>query len=368
MVTTAALAWRTMGRSEFQKHVAVLQLDTKRDNLPTLLVKMQPWTREELNELRQFNADIAGDWPFQLLEDPTDRVQSFLSTAFYSGELPKALVASMDYRVEPATDNRPYFNFLRKKPGPLTGNAEVYLDWPTATVLNSQLRKNVIPMDLIHLIVTSVVSLFFAVIFIIVPLYFADVGRVRWKFKYASLVYFACLGAGFITVELVFIQLFMKLIGFPVYTYSTVIFTLLLSAGLGSFSSGKLGVAPDRRWSWPFVGILSTGVALLLVHAPVFDIFLATPEAVRIAVAAALIFPLGFFLGMAFPLGIVTLKDEPRGAIAWAWGVNGLFTVIGGLASVVSSMLLGHGMTLVLALMTYVIAFGVFSRMRTAAA
>jgi hypothetical protein len=176
--------------------------------------------------------------------------------------------------------------------------------------------------------------------------------------------YFSCLGAGFITLELVFIQKFMHLIGSPLYTYSTVIFTLLLGAGIGSAASERLGIGSQRRWAFPFVAIIVIGLALIAIYPPLAKLALALPLLGRAAVAAVMIFPLGFFLGMPFPLGILAIANQPRGAIAWAWGMNGLFTVIGGLASVFLGLELGFNFTIVIALALYACALAVFRRMR----
>ncbi len=50
MVTTAAKGWKNMGRTNFRAHVLVFQArDGVQDNLPTLLIRMRPWTREEVD-------------------------------------------------------------------------------------------------------------------------------------------------------------------------------------------------------------------------------------------------------------------------------------------------------------------------------
>jgi len=67
------------------------------------------------------------------------------------------------------------------------------------------------------LIVTGASALIFALLFTIIPLLFAKTGREKWQGKGNFLVYFSCLGLGFIVFELVFIQIFMKLIGYPLY-------------------------------------------------------------------------------------------------------------------------------------------------------
>jgi hypothetical protein len=211
--------------------------------------------------------------------------------------------------------------------------------------------------------VSCFASLFAAGIFIFLPLSFSKAGKSsNWPRKKSALLYFSCLGAGFIILEWIFIQIFMKLIGYPLYTYSTVVFVLLIAAGAGSFFSMKWGITPTNRWTWPFIGILITGSLLLTIHSYVFDIFLASTLLIRIIVAVLLLIPLGFFLGMPFPLGILAIEKQPAGSIAWAWGLNGLFTVVGGLLSLILSILIGFQGTILVALAIYFLAFLIFAR------
>ena len=370
MVTTAALAWKQLGRGDFQKHVAVFELgeDGYVDHLPTLLIKMKPWTEAEINELKVvfFNFPIKHNVPFRFVENPLRSEESFLSPPFYSGTVPNELAEKVQYRVIPATDDKPYFAFFRKRMGgePAAADPASFTSSSMAGLLKSQRVAWFLSMDIVHLVMTAVCSLFYAGLFIGLPRYFSNVGRTKWPQKGTSLLYFSCLGSGFIIFELVFIHVFMHFIGFPLYTYATVIFTLLIAAGIGSGYSSRLGVSVSDRWRWPFLGILLSGIGLLVSHAYIFDLFLASATAVRVIIAAALMFPLGFFLGMPFPLGILALVHQPQGAIAWAWGLNGLFTVIGGLASVLLSLLFGFKAALWVAFIIYLIAFGLFSRLR----
>ncbi len=369
MVTTAALAWKQLGRSDFQKHVVVFESgnDNYVDYLPTFLVKMKPWTYEELNELKKLLFGLSTrDNTFSLVQNPLHPEGSFLSPVFFTGKVPIDLAQRVGFRLTPATDDRPYFAFLRKSmnPEPVKVDTQEFMSASMAGHLNWQRIGRFFTMDTIHLVVTAACSLFYAGLFILLPLYFSDVGRAKWPQKSSFLLYFSCLGSGFIIFELAFIHIFMHFIGFPLYTYATVIFTLLIAAGIGSGCSKKLGVGVANRWSWPFLGILISGMSLLILHPYIFDFFLASAPEIRVIVAAAVMFPLGFFLGMPFPLGILALQHQPRGSIAWAWGLNGLFTVIGGLASVLFSLLLGFKITLLAALTVYVIAFWLFSRFR----
>lgn len=363
MVSTAALAWKQMGKEDFLKHIIVLEAVKEgfQDNLPTLLIKMQPWTEEEIKEVASHFHPV-----IKMVVHPLQPEGNMLSDEFFEGDIAQQTLDRVNYRVEASTDNKPYFNFLRQSFSKLDADPENYLNYSTASLLNSQLKKGWIPTDVVHLIVTGGASLFFIVLFLFVPLYFSKAGRISWRGKIYSLVYFSCLGAGFIIFELIFIQIFMKLIGYPLYTYSTIVFALLLAAGIGSALSGKVGISPSSRWFVPFVGVVACSILILLVYQHYFELFLQSSTLVRIFAASALIFPLGIFLGMPFPLGILTIEKQPQGSIAWAWAMNGLFTVIGGLGSVLLSIFYGFQLTMIVAMIIYIVAFLTYSRLRSA--
>lgn len=391
VITTAALAWRQLGRQDFQRHVMIFEMQGVADTLPTILIKMTPWSAEEVAAARDFMsrpwndeekttlrgmfehdvaegdvaaAAIADGVEVRLVQNPLDPEHGFLEPAFFSGEFDQTLAARAPYRLNPTTDDRPFFSMLRKEVRHIDPDPGQFVSFAIAAIMNSQMRGGHVAMDIVHLQVTAVVSLLFAIAFVVVPLRFAPVGREGFAHRAALVVYFASLGAGFIIIELVFVQIFMKLVGVPLYTYATVIFTLLFGAGIGSLCSGLLGIDPKRRWWWPFVGTLVCGAALLTLHDAVFHHFLAADLALRAAVAALLIFPLAFCLGMPFPLGILAISGRATGAVAWAWALNGLFTVIGSLASVLLALWFGFQTTVLMALGIYVLAALAFTRLR----
>jgi hypothetical protein len=299
----------------------------------------------------------------RLVENPLDPPKSFLSSDFYSGDFPQALADQMPYDATPRTDNRPYFRFMRKHIEYLMPDKRLFVDVGTATDLNMSLQSG-IPMDWLHLFLTGGASVIFVFLFVFVPLRFSAVGRQVGAAALPLLTYFSCLGAGFISIELVFIQKFMHLIGSPLYTYSTVIATMLLSAGLGSTMSEKLGINSRQRWAIPFIGILLLGTLLILIYPWAAHLALSLDQWSRILVSFLLIFPLGFFLGMPFPIGVLAIADKPRGAVAWAWGMNGLFTVVGGLGSVLLSLFFGFNAAIYTALSLYALSLLIFRPMR----
>jgi len=364
MITTAALAWRRLGLTGFRRHVAFYFSPTQL-TLPTLLIKMRPWTPAEIASLSSFlgSPKLAPQDRLSLMEDPLDPAKSFLPAVFYSGSYPAWLARRVPVNFAPATDDQPYYGALREHLGFASATPGNFLDPGTVYVLNASIVRG-LPMDVIHLMFTAAGSAFFIILLVLVPLRFSRVGRENGAAAVPLLTYFSCLGAGFIILELVFIQKFMNLIGSPLYTYSTVIFTLLCGAGLGSVASERLGLTPHRRWSLPFLAVILIGLALIVWYPHIARLVLAQPLAGRVALSGALLFPLGFFLGMPFPLGVLAIRHQPRGAIAWAWGMNGIFTVAGGLLSVLLSLERGFDFTLLVALGCYGGALAVFAHMR----
>ncbi|MCH2191030.1 MAG: hypothetical protein MK188_08915, partial [Gammaproteobacteria bacterium] len=352
MVATASKAWKNLGRGNFRDHVLVSEYDgSGQDNLPTMMIKMSPWTSAEVAKVKSYLSHTR--YPV----DPFNPEGSFLTDDFFVGALPQELLDKVPYRIEEPTDNKPFFNSLRLSLDTLPkANPDLFVNESVSGLLNSQ-KSTGFPIDVMHLIVSAGVAMFFALIFTVGPLLFAKTGREKWPGKGAFMTYFACLGMGFIILELVFIQVFMKVIGFPLYTYTVVLFTFLFGAGLGSLASEKLHLK-ERNQLWvPFAGIVVSTLLVILAKFFLFDYLLELRTIVRIIASVALIFPLTFFLGMPFPLGILSVEDKPYGTVAWAWGLNGLFTVAGGVFCAIFSVYHGFLATIFVALIIYLIAY-----------
>lgn len=349
MILTAARAWKEMGRKDFEKHV-LLYYGGQWYNLPLLLIKMQPWTEEEVAKVHGLMHE-----GFTRVHNPLEPEKSGLDPAFFTGTLPPALLAKIPYRMDVPTDDKPFFNHLRKQFKPVSMN-DPYVETSIKVLLNDSIKHG-LPMDVIHLIVSAGAALIIAVVCLFGPLLFSRVGREPWSGKASFVGYFACLGAGFIAIELVFIQFFHKLVGFPLYTYASVVFAFLLSAGIGSYVTDATDLHKKKLFKFlPFIGIPIYGVLLLLLKDPLLNYFLQWPTIARMASAVVLIAPLGFCLGMPFALGIASSYGKGRGAVGWAWAVNGLFTVLGSVFSILLAIYIGFTDTLYLAFALYLLA------------
>lgn len=359
MITAAATAWRELGLNDFQRHVFVMEAIHTADNLPTMMIKMTPWTEAEIEKAETLLNYNRG---FHFVVHPFDSDKNYLTDDFLTGTLESEKLKAIPYRVAAPTDDNPFFNFIRKSLAVEAIDDSKFVNRSAAFLLNKR-REAGFPLDVLHLFVTGAASILFALIVLGIPLLFSRTGRTKWAGKMTFMGYFACLGAGFIIIELVLIQMFMKLIGFPTYTYATAVFSMLLGAGLGSAASARLQSDSLKQLRIPFFAALVCIALVLVFRDPIFHVALQADLAVRIAIAVAMLLPVGFFLGMPFPIGITLAKDKPEGTVAWCWAMNGLCTIVGGLLSVILSIYLGFTITIVAVSMLYVLAVLLLARM-----
>ena len=155
----------------------------------------------------------------------------------------------------------------------------------------------------------------------------------------AWLAYFAALGLGYIMVEIALLQRFLLFLGQPIYTYAVILAGLLIFTGAGSWIAGRM--KQTHALSRSLLIALAVVVITALITPPVFQIFLGYALAVRIAISLLLVAPLGLSLGMPFPLGLRLASAQTTSIGAWAWGVNGFFTVIGTVLALILGMIFG---------------------------
>jgi hypothetical protein len=94
--------------------------------------------------------------------------------------------------------------------------------------------------------------------------------------------------------------------------------------------------------------------ALVLPHA--VPALLPLPLAARIAVAILLVAPLGFAMGIPFPRGLISVGHGPFPGPPFYWGLNGIFSVVGSLATMVAAVTLGFQVAMVAGSLLYVVA------------
>jgi hypothetical protein len=184
----------------------------------------------------------------------------------------------------------------------------------------------------------------------------------------AWLAYFGALGAGFMLIEVAVLQHFVLLLGHPVYSLTVTLFSLLLGTGIGSLAGRRV---PDARVAEvtlrALVLVIVAAVAAAFLLPRFIDLAIAWPLPVRVVAAAAVLTPLGILLGRPMPGGIRLLARHDPGLVAWGWGMNGAFSVIGATLAVFIAMNWGFSAALVTGAVVYAAA-GAALRSRAAAA
>ena len=67
-----------------------------------------------------------------------------------------------------------------------------------------------------------------------------------------------------------------------------------------------------------------------------------------------------FPMGTAFPCGVGKIRQYGESAVAWSWGINGVFSVVGILLAEIVAMEFGYSMLLGGAALCYVLALVVY--------
>jgi hypothetical protein len=155
--------------------------------------------------------------------------------------------------------------------------------------------------------------------------------------------------------EIVLIQRFVLFLGYPTYALSVVLFSMLVFAGIGSALSSRW--RDSRRAlliDLALVDVLITASAFFLQ--PMLRSLLDLPFAARVVVAVACLAPFGILLGMAMPIGLRRLSEMYPDAVAWAWGVNGVASVVASVLAVFIALYFGFATTTLCAAGCYVVA------------
>jgi hypothetical protein len=171
-----------------------------------------------------------------------------------------------------------------------------------------------------------------------------------------ALGYFTALGLGYLFVELTLMQKSALFLGHPTYSIAVTLLTLLLASGLGSGFAARLNAPMHcvaRGAALAVVGILA--VSEVGLH-PLFVGLLPAPFGVRVVALVVVTFPLGFVMGMPFPMGLRAAGARGDTLVAWGLGVNSFASVVASLLAMPLAMFWGFPAVSVLAMGLYAFA------------
>jgi hypothetical protein len=209
------------------------------------------------------------------------------------------------------------------------------------------------------LLLLLAVAILFAALFMLAPFLFV---RREWRAlpsKGVSAVYFGALGLGFMFFEITMIQRLVRFLGYPTYSLTVTLASILVFTGLGALISKRFAARPSRALPVLFAVLAALTVFYVFALNGVTDSLLSTSLAVRVVVTLLLLAPLGLCLGMFMPFGLGLvggLTEHADEYIAWSWAVNGFFSVIGSVLTTILAMTYGFRFVQFLGLVVYAIA------------
>ncbi len=249
----------------------------------------------------------------------------------------KSVADSAAVDISPVTDNRPFVaqmglwkNFTSEKRAKVNPYAE-FSGFPMANA-----------------ILTMVLAI---TVLLAIPVNLVPYLRKGPRLRPVPWLYFFCIGVAFMAVEIVLIQQYSLLIGPSLYSVATVLLTLLVASGIGSRCSQLVG----NRTVFLFI----TGWVVLdaLLFSLVASWAGGLTGGLRMLIAAVLIFPLGFFMGMPFPKAAIRVGE----LIDWGFAVNGAASVLGSVLVLMVAFAWGFSMALIFAAILYLLAYALIS-------
>lgn len=338
-------ALKKMGIEDVKEHlIAIRSLQTM-----TVMVSKTPVTEGIKDKTREFARKRFFDLVYYpgIKENEVNQFIELETPVYYNGlqklfsEKADSFVKGYDFDITAPTDNRPYFyNFFKLpvikyiiKYGP------------------SQLPVTEWGYLILFIILLPVMIISF--IFIIFPLLIS--GRTGRKINKVVFAYFSIIGVGYFFIEMPLIQKMVLFLGDPSYSLPVVIAGLLVSSGMGSLFSDRLFPENRRIFISVFLVVLITGFYLFFMDI-IFSFFMTLSIGFKIFLVLLMIAPQGFFMGIPLPQGLNLLKKKNDFSLAWAWGINGFFSVISILLATITAIILGFRGVFIIAIICYATA------------
>jgi spermidine synthase len=348
-LTTSREAFRDLGVENFRDHVLVASTPGFAFASATILLKRSGFSEQEASDFAtsgeryQDTAVLfAGSTPV-----PTSPISNVITLP---PDKLEAWYEMYPIDVTPISDDGPFFWHFVSFSDAITGNHGGGMEDGMGERL---------------LVILLVVATLLAASLLLAPLLLRRDIWASIPHKRDAALYFAALGFGFMFLEVVMIQRLTLFLGYPTYSLTVTLFSILLATGAGSLLTERFTL-PRNQLLFRIACVL---VVLVLFYqmgmGPLVDATIVWPLPLRVAIAVALLTPLGLVLGMFMPIGLRTvasLSEYGEEYVAWAWAVNGFCSVVSSILSTMLSMTLGFTMVMSIAVAVYLVGIIAITR------
>lgn len=333
LVTLSMEALKQLGEIEPGSHLIVARERIDRLLLDTVVVSRRPLADGDISLAREFLARHGLEAPYL----PGLETQNPFSKLVRNAN-PAKFIEDYPYDVSAVDDNSPFF-FYTVQPR----DVWEFLRNPAVNEMDTRVNE-AIP----KLFGLLAVSLLATGLILVVPRLVLDDRLPRERATLRFLWYFAFIGAGYILIQIALVQKFVLFLGHPTYALTVIIFSMLVSSGLGSRFSQRVVASSDRKLMGVLAGVVALVALLALMVSPLAAAGLGWPRWAKIGITVLLIAPVGFAMGMPFPSGLARLELRHQASVRWAWSLNAASSVLGSGLAVFLAIYLGLRGTLLI--------------------
>ena len=343
LISLAAMSLLRRGIERPADHIALVS----RLSVATLLVSPEPLRVEDIDTIER----VAEEYGFTILHSPRQQSSEPLIRNALAAADEQQLLAATEHEYldfTPPTDSRPYF-FNILKPAALfqSGGVGGELE-DLGIVAGGNLLATYTLMLLCGLALAGVLLVIAA------PLLIAGRPKIPNRVFLSGLAYFACIGTGFMMVQIPLMQRFSVYLGHPVYAVAVLLFSMILAAGAGSFLSDRIEVRRGSRWTLLIPAVIVSLLALIYgVAGPLITATISQDLFVRCLIVIVLVSLPALPMGMCFPLGLRLFREYSSQCLPWMWGMNGATGVLASVSAVAISMWSGINTSLLVAIACY---------------
>lgn len=351
LISLARVALDRLGERDPASHVMVVREGSvagwgARD---TVVISRKPFGSADLARARAAISLSGMETVYLPGETPLNAFRELLNASD-----PAEFYRNYRYDVSPVDDNRPFF-FYTVQPRDIFN----FLKGPAESA--DYKINRAVPL----LFALVGISLLATIVILLLPPVLLGTRLPREKGVLTFLLYFVCIGVGYILIQVALIQKFVILLGHPTYALTVIIFSMLVSSGLGSYFSRRFIGGSDARLMQT-LGIVSALVMLLAFLAPVVtNAGIPWPLSAKVLITVTLIAPAAFAMGIPFPTGLARLEAMHPLSVRWAWALNAAASVLGSASAIFLAIYIGLRQTLLIGGLLYIGAALVIAATRT---
>ncbi len=346
LVSLAMSALAKLGETEAWRHVLVGRSGGKSElhgfgALDTVIISRTALSDADVARAKQAFADAH----MEAVYVPGDAPRNEFGQLLLAKD-PSAWERNYRFDITPVSDNRPFF-FYTVQPRDV---AAFILQTGSKS---ADYKVNVAVPKLFDAMFVSIAAV---IIILVLPPLVLGARLPHDRSVRSFLLYFLAIGMGYILIEVAMIQKFVLFLGHPTYALTVVIFSMLVSSGLGSYASRKLIGGEPGRLIKALAAVAVLVALLAAIVQPVLSGGVGLPFPVKVIATVLMLAPAGFAMGLPFPTGLRMLERAHQPSVRWAWSLNAAASVLGSVGALVLALYLGIVQTLLIGGGLYLLA------------